>query len=121
MEHGNRKLPRWPLWTALSLLALLEVFFIVMFIGEARTSGIHVAVNSACILVFCVLIWMGKSWSRWGLLVLLVWRLVGIAIPLSQHFGDHRTPGSLMLIGFYIVVGVVTVSPLGRIRLRSAG
>jgi hypothetical protein len=105
---------------ALSLLFIVDAFFLVMFVGEGAGKNLWSVLDSAGLLVFCVLVWRGVPWSRWIVIAFLVWHVVGIAIPLSSHFGDHRTPGSLLLIGFYVVIGLVLASPLGRSRLRAA-
>lgn len=117
--EGSR-LPKWPLRLALSLLIAVEIIFVVMFVAEPGVGNIPIIVNSVGLLVFCVLTWLAIPLSRWFLAALLVWRVVGIGISLASHFGDHRTDGSLMLIAFYVAVGLVIASPLGRVRLRAA-
>jgi uncharacterized protein YhhL (DUF1145 family) len=110
---------KWPLRVVLSLLVIVEVFFLVMFFGEGAGKNLPSILDSVGLLVFCVLAWRAIPWSRWVLIAFLVWRVAGIGISLSSHFGDHRTPGSLLLIGLYVVIGLVLISPLGRARLRA--
>jgi tryptophan-rich sensory protein len=107
----DKTLPKWPLWIALSLLFVVEVFFLVMFFGAGASENPLIILNSFGLLMCCLLVWRGIPWSRWLLIGFLVWRVVGIVISLSSHFGDHRTSGSLILIGFYVLVGLVLASP----------
>ena len=116
----DKTVPKWPLWVALSLLFVVEVFFLVMFFGEGASGNLPIILNSFGLLVFCVLSWWGIPRSRWLLIGFLVWRVVGIGVSLSSHFGDHRTSGSLLLIGFYVLIGLVLASPLGRSSVRAA-
>ena len=116
---GRRTLPKWPLRLALSLVFVVEIFFTVMFSMEGLADNVLLIANSVGILVFCILIWLGVPWGRWLLIAFLVWRVAGIAVSLSSHFGDHRTGGSLILMAFYLAVGVVAASPLGRPRMRA--
>lgn len=118
-ETEERVLPRWPLRLALSLLMMVEIFFIVMLVGQRSVENLLIIVNSVGLFLFCVLTWRAIPWGRWLAVAFLVWRVVGIGVSLSTHFGDHRTDGSLMLIGFYVAVGLVLASPLGRVRLRA--
>jgi hypothetical protein len=122
-KKEERIVPKWPLRLVLSLLIVVEILFVVMFVWEGIAQGsaenMPIILNSIGLLLFCVLTWLAIPWSRWLVVAFLVWRVVGIGISLSEHFGDHRTDGSVMLIGFYIVVGLALVSPLGRVRLRA--
>ena len=119
-DAEGKRLPKWPLQVVLSLLLLLEALFVVMLSAEGKADSIPAILNSLGLLVFCVLMWRGVPWSRWLVVAFLVWHVVGIGASLSAHFGDHRTGGSLMLIGFYLAVGIVVASPLGNVRLRAA-
>jgi hypothetical protein len=119
-DAEGTRLPKWPLQVVLSLLSLLEILFVVMLSAEGRADNIPAILNSLGLVVFCVLMWRGVPWIRWLVIAFLVWHIVGIGASLSAHFGDHRTGGSLMLIGFYVAVAVVVASPLGNVRLRAA-
>jgi hypothetical protein len=101
---------------------VVEVFFVVMFIGEGDAANIPIIVNSAGILVFCVMTWRGIPWSRWLLFAFLVWRVAGVSVSMVSHIapGDHRLGGSLLLVAFYVVIGLLIASPLGRAKMRSA-
>jgi hypothetical protein len=116
----DKTLPKWPLWVAMSLLFVVEVFFLVMFFGAGASQNLPIILNSLGLLMCGVLVWRRIPWSRWLLIGFLVCRVIGIVISLSSHFGDHRTPGSLLLIGFYFLVGLVLASPLGRLNVRAA-
>ena len=117
----EKRLPRWPLWLALSLVLVLDVFLVVMLSLEGIAGKVPMFVNSVGLLVSCVLTWRGIPWSRWLFIVLLVWRVahVGVAIA-SFGSGDHRPGGSLMLVTFYVLVGLLVASPLGRLSMRAA-
>ncbi len=117
----EKRLPKWPLRVALSLVLALEVFFVVMLSVEGDAENIPMMVNSVGLLVFCVLTWRGIPWSRWLLIAFLVSRVVHIGINVA-HFapGDHRIGGSLLLVGLYVVAGLLVASPLGRSRMRAA-
>ena len=119
-EIKERILPRWPLQLVLSLLMVVEVLFVEMLVGKGSADNILSIVNSVGLLLFCVLTWLAIPCGRWLAVAFLVSHVVEIGVHLSTHFGDHRTAGSLMLIGFYIAVGLVLASPLGRVRLREA-
>jgi len=93
---------------------------VVMFVGEGRAENIPTIVNSVGLLALSVMTWRGIPWGRWLLVAFAVWRVVEVGISLSAHFGDHRTPGSLVLIGFYAAVGLLVASPLGGPRARAA-
>lgn len=112
----ERQLPKWPLRLVLSLVIVLDVFFVVMLSMEGVADNILMLVNSAGLLVACVLVWRGVRWSRWFLSALLVWRVAGIGAATLSRMGvdDHRRPGSLILIALYVVIGLVVASPLGR-------
>jgi hypothetical protein len=114
------RLPKWPLWVVVTLLFVVEILFLVMFIGEGDPENLPTILNSVGLLVSCALIWRGIPWGRWLLIALLVWRVTGIGISLASHFGDHRTSGSLTLIGFYVVIALLVASSLGRVRLRAS-
>ena len=121
-NEEEKRLPKWPLWIALSLVLVVEVFFIVMLSVEGIIgNNVPILVNSVGLLVSCVLIWRGIAWSRWLLTVLLVWRVADIGIAIASHgSGDHRIGGSLMLVTFYVLVGLLVASPLGRLSMRAA-
>jgi hypothetical protein len=118
----ERRLPKWPLRLALSLVFLLEAFFVVMLSGERDAGNIPMIVNSVGLLLFCALTWRGIPWSRWLLIALLVWRVVQIGIDMATHFGpgDQRVTGTLILIILYVATGALVASPLGRPRMRAA-
>ena len=118
----EKRLSKWPLRVALSLVLALEVFFVVMLSVEGDAENIPMMVNSVGLLVFCVLTWRGIPWSRWLLVAFLVSRVVHIGVAMSSHFapGDHRIGGSLLLVGLYVVAGLLVASPLGRSRMRAA-
>ncbi len=117
-----KRLPKWPLLLALSLVVLLEVLFVVRLSAEGGADKIPMIANSVGILVFCVLTWRGFLWSRWLLIALLVCRIAHIGIEAVLNFGpgDHRIPGTLVLVTLYVVAGLVAASPLGRLRTRAA-
>lgn len=119
-EAEEKRLPRWPLRLVLSLVLAFEVFMLVLLFGEGDVESIPTILNSVGLLVFSVLTWRGIPWSRWLLVAVAVWRVVAVGISLSSYFGDHRTAGSLLLIGFYVAVGLLLASPLGRPRVRAA-
>ena len=118
----EKRLPKWPLRLALSLLVAVETFFIVMFSGEGVAENILMIVNSVGILLFCVLTWRGIPWSRWLLIALLLWRAANVSVSMVSHLapGDHRLTGSLILLSFYVVAGLIISSPLGRSTIRAA-
>jgi hypothetical protein len=116
-----KQLPKWPLRTALSLLLLLEVFFTVMLSVEGVSGNVAMLLNSIALILFSVLTWRGLRWGRWFLLGLVVWRVAEIAVAAASHgAGDHRLGGSLVLAAFYVVVGLLVTSPLGRHVRRAA-
>ena len=121
-DAEEKRLPKWPLRLALSVVFVVEVIFVVMLSAEGVTGNILMIVNSVGLLVFCVLTWRGIPWSRWLLVAFLVWRVVQIGIDMSSHFGpsDHRLGGSLMLVTLYVVAGSLVASPMGRSRKRGA-
>lgn len=112
-EHER---PRWPMRLALSVLLVIEIFFLIKLFGEGVTQNITLIVSSVGIVAFCALTWRGSSWGRWGLAAFLVWRLVEIGIDVSSHLapGDKRILGTLILVVVYLAVGSVIVSPLGH-------
>ena len=117
----EKRLPRWPLWLALSLVLVLDVFLVVMLSVEGIVGKVPMFVNSVGLLVTCVLTWRGIPWSRWLLIVLLVWRVAHIGVAIASFgSGDHRLGGSLMLVTFYVLVGLLVASPLGRLSMRAA-
>jgi hypothetical protein len=121
-DAEEKRLPKWPLRVALSLVLALEVFFVVMLSVEGDAKNIPMIVNSVGLLVFCVLTWRGIPWSRWLLVAFLVSRVAHIGVAMSSRFapGDHRIGGSLLLVGLYVVAGLLVASPLGRSRMRAA-
>ena len=121
-DAEERRLPKWPLWLALSLVMIVEALIVVMLTGERDVGNIPMMVNSVGLLVLCVLTWRGIPWSRWLLVAFLVWRLVQIGVDMGSHFdpGDHRVGGSLILVVLYVAAGSVVASPLGRSRKRAA-
>ncbi|MBN2565349.1 MAG: hypothetical protein JXB46_06530 [Candidatus Eisenbacteria bacterium] len=120
MSHTReRRLPRWPMLLVLSLVLVLDSFLLLLLLIETietKTINIPMTVNSAGLVVLCVLFWRGLRWSRWILIALLVWRVASIVIAMALHFvpGDHRVGSSLIMIAFYAAVGLVLASPLGR-------
>ncbi len=119
-DTEEKRLPKWPLRLALSLLMVVEVFLVVMFSIEGDVGHIPMIVNSVGLLVFSVLTWRGIPWSRWFLIALLVWRVgeIGVAMVSSFAPGDHRIGGSLLLVALYVAAGLLVASPLGRSRMR---
>ncbi len=117
----EKRLPRWPVRLVLSLVLVLDTFLVVMLFVEGAAEQIPMIVNSVGLIVFCVLTWRGIPWSRWLLVAFLVWRVVEIGIA-TAHFdpGDHRIGGSLLLVGLYVVAGLLVASPLGRSRTHAA-
>jgi hypothetical protein len=117
----EKRLPRWPLWLALSLVVVLDAFLIVMLSVEGYAGNVPMLVNSIGLLVSCVLIWRGIPWSRWLLIALVVWRVAQIGVAIASYApGDHRLGGSLMLVTLYVLVGLLVASPLGRLSMRAA-
>ena len=108
-------IPRGPLRFILSALLLVEAFFLFMLFGEGGTE-ITLIVSSIGIVVFSVLTWRGLPRARWILVALLVWRVLEIVIQASRNLSldDHRLPGTLFLLGFYLIVTTLIASPLGR-------
>ena len=121
-DTEEKKQVKWPLRLVLLLLLVIEVMFVVKLSGEGVTENILQIVNSAGILVFCVLTWRGIPWSRWLLIAFLVWRIAHAGVAMVSHLapGDHRIVGTLLLIGIYVVAGLVVASPLGRSSMREA-
>lgn len=121
-DAEERRRPKWPLRLALSLVFMIEVFFVVMLSAEGDAENIPMVVNSVGLLVSCVLTWRGVPWSRWLLIAFLVWRVaqIGADMGLSHTPGDHRLGGSLILVTFYVATGSLVASPLGRVRTRAA-
>ena len=121
-DAEEKRLPKWPLRLVLSVVFMVEVFFVVMLLGEGVTGNISMLVNSVCLLVFCVLTWRGIPRSRWLLIAFLVWRVARIGVDRVSHMGpdDHRIVGSLILIAFYLAAGMLIASPLGRASMRGA-
>lgn len=118
-EH---ELPKWPLRLALSVLLVVEIFFLYLLFGEGGAENVTMIVSSVGIVVLCALTWRGSPWSRWILVAFLVWRLVEIGIDMSQHFApdDRRIVGTLILIVLYVAAGSVIASPLGHPVMRAA-
>jgi len=116
----EKRLPKWPLRVALSLVLALEVFFVVMLSVEGDAENIPMMVNSVGLLVFCVLTWRGIPWSRWLLVAFLVGRIAQIGIAMGSSFapGDHRIVSSLIMAAIYLAAGLLVASPLGRLRMR---
>jgi hypothetical protein len=120
-DSEEKRLPKWPLWLALSLVFALETFLIVMLSMEGYAGNVPMLVNSVGLLVSCVLTWRGTRWSRWLLIALLVLRVAQIGVAIASYApGDHRLGGSLILVTFYAVVGLLVGSPLGSSRMRAA-
>ena len=111
----DREIPKGPLRFTLSALLLVEAFFLLMVLGEGGTE-ITLIVSSIGILVFSVLTWRELPRARWILVALLVWRILEIVIQASRNLSldDHRLPGTLVLLGFYVIVTILIASPLGR-------
>lgn len=117
----ERRLPRWPLRVALSVLLVVEVFFVVMLSAEGVARNIVMIVNSVGILVFCVLTWRGTPWSRRLLLAFLAWRFATLVVDMVSHIapGDRRITGSLLLVAVYVAAGLLIVARLGRSSRRA--
>jgi hypothetical protein len=105
----------------LSFLLLVEAFFLFMLFGEGGTE-ITLIVCSIGIVVFSVLTWRELPRARWILVAFLVWRILEIVIQASRNLSldDHRLPGTLILLGFYVIVALLIASPLGRPTRGSA-
>ena len=114
MPH-NTGIPRGPLRFILSALLLFEAFFLLMLFGEGGTE-ITLIVCSIGIVVLSVLTWRELPRARWILVAFLVWRILEIVIDASRNLSldDHRLPGTLFLLGFYLIVTTLMASPLGR-------
>jgi len=115
----EKRLPKWPLRLALSLVMVLEASIVVGCIAET-TTNIPMLVTSIGLLVFCVLTWRGIPWSRWLLVAFLVGRIAQIGIAMGSSFapGDHRIVSSLIMAAIYLAAGLLVASPLGRLRMR---
>ena len=113
-DSEEKQVPRWPLRLALSVVFVVEVFFVVMLSVEGVTRNNLTIANSVGLLACCVLTWRRIPWSRWLLIALLVWRVAQIGIDMSSHLipGDHRLGGTLMLITLYVAAGLVVASSL---------
>ncbi len=123
VDAANEKLPpTWPLRVALSLVLVAEIWLVVRLTAELDAGNIPLLLNAVGLLVFSVLTWRGVPWSRWLLVAFVVWRVVEIGISMALHFGpgDHRLVGTLIFAGFYVAIGVLIASPLGRLRKRAA-
>lgn len=120
LDAEEKRLPKWPLRVTLSLVFVVEFFFVVKLIGEGVTGNISTLVNSVCLLAFCALTWRGIPRSRWLLIAFLVWRVASIGVKRVSHMGpdDHRMVGSLILVAFYVAAGLLIASPLGRSSMR---
>ena len=121
-DADERRLPKWPLRLALSLVLVLEIFFVVMLFVEGAAGNIPMTVNSVGLIVFCVLTWRGVLWSRWLLIALLACRVAHIGVAVSLYFspGDPPFGGSLLLAALYVATGLLIASPLGRSSTRTA-
>jgi len=121
-DAEEKRLPKWPLRLALSLVLVVEVFLVVMLFVEGVAGNIPMIANSVGLLVFCVLTWRGIPWSRWLVIALLVWRVAQIGVAMSSQFapGDHRIGGTLLLVVLYVAAGSLVASPLGRSTTRAA-
>ena len=108
-------IPKRPLRFILSALLLVEAFLLLMLFGEGGTE-ITLIVSSIGIVVLCVLTWRELPRVRWLLVAFLVWRMLEIVIDASRNLSldDHRLPGTLALLGFYLIVTTLIASPLGR-------
>jgi len=121
-DAEEKRLPRWPLRLAVSVVLLVEIFFVVMLSAEGFTENIPMIMNSVGLIVFCVLTWRGIPWSRWLLIAFLAWRVAKMGVDMVSHIapGDQRIVGSLLLVALYLAAGSLTVSPLGRSSRRAA-
>jgi hypothetical protein len=121
VDAEAKRLPKWPLRLVLSLVLVLDVFLVVMLFVEGAARNIPMMVNSVGLIAFCVLTWRGILWSRWLLVAFLVWRVAHIGVAVASYApGDHRVADSLVLAAFYVVVGLLVGSPLGRLTRRAA-
>ncbi len=121
-DAKEKRLPKWPLRLVLSGLLVVEVFLVLMLSAEGVTDNILMIVNSVGLLVFCVLTWRGIPWSRWLLIALLAWRVATIGVHVVSHISpsDHRFVGTLLIAVFYVALGLLIASPLGRSSMRAA-
>jgi hypothetical protein len=115
------EIPKWPLRLTLSVLLLVEVFFLLMLFGEGGTE-ITLILSSIGILVLCVPTWRELPRARWILLAFLIWRILEIVIQASRNLSlsDHRLPGTLMLLAIYVLAAMLIASPLGQPTRGSA-
>jgi len=112
----------WLLWVILCLVAVFEGFMVSMLVIQGLSGNVATFVNSACLLVACVLTLRGMRHGRWFVVLLIAWRIAEIgAGVVSRGPGDHRFGSLLTLIGFYAVAAAVTASPVGRLRERVTG
>ena len=109
------EIPKFPLRLTLSALVLVELFFLFMLFGEGGTQ-ITLIVCSIGIILLSVLTWRELPRVRWILVAFLVWRILEIVIQASRNLSldDHRLPGTLVLLGFYVIVASLIASPLGH-------
>ena len=122
-DAQERRLAKWPLRLALSLVMVVEALLLVVLLAfERDVENIPMMVNSIGLLVLCVLTWRGIPWSRWFLIAFLVWRIAQIGITMGSSFapGDHRIGSALILVVLYVAAGLLAASPLGRSRIRAA-
>ena len=122
-DAEEKRLPKWPLRLAISLVLVLDVFLVVMLFVEGAAGNVPMMVNSVGIIVCCVLTWRGIPRSRWFLIAFFLWRVVHIGVAMSLHFGpgDQRFGGSLLLLALYVLTALLVASPLGRSGMRVNG
>lgn len=117
-DAKEERLPQWPLRLVLSVILVVDVLLVVRLSAEGVTDNILMIVNSVGLLVFCVLAWRGIPWSRWILIALLVMRVATIVFFVVSQIppSDHRFIGTMLIAVFYVVLGLLIASPLGRSR-----
>jgi hypothetical protein len=120
-DAKEERLPLWPLRLTLTVLLVVEVFFVLRLAAEGVTDNILMIVNSVGLLVFCVLTWRGIPWCRWLLITLLLGRVATIGFYVISQISpsDHRFIGTLLVAVFYVALGLLIASPLGRSSKRA--
>jgi hypothetical protein len=121
-DSENQRLTRWPLRVALSALLVVELFLVVRLSAEGVADNILMILNSVGLVVFAVLVWRGVPRSRLFLVTLLAWRVASIGYNVVLHISpsDHRFLGTLLIAGFYVALGLLVASPLGRSHISGA-
>jgi hypothetical protein len=106
----------------LTVLLVIEIFFVLRLTAEGVTDNILMIVNSVGLIVFCVLTWRGIPWCRWLLIALLLGRVATIGFYVVSQISpsDDRFIGTLIIAVLYVALGLLIASPLGRSSKRAA-